>query len=75
MSKKCIYCKIEIDDNSVIDFCQKCGIGVWGEKMFKAIVESMEKARDSGNLNQGSITDTMNASFTKTLSKRDMQNF
>ena len=65
MAKKCIYCKSEIDQNSVIDFCQRCGIGVWGEKMFKAIVDSMENARDNGNLFQGSITDGMNAPSQK----------
>jgi len=57
VTKRCIYCKQEIDENSVIDFCQRCGIGVWGEKMFKAIVESMEGAKQDGNLFQGSITD------------------
>lgn len=51
MSKKCIYCKKEIDDESVIDFCEKCGIGVWGEKMFNAIVKNMEDAKDKGNIN------------------------
>ena len=56
MTKHCMYCKTDISDESVIDFCQKCGVGVWGEKMFKAIVQSMENARDTGNLNQGSIT-------------------
>ena len=55
MAKKCIYCKNSIEDDSVIDFCEKCGVGVWGEKMFKAIKDSMEKARDSGDLNQGSV--------------------
>lgn len=56
MAKNCIYCKAQIPQESVIDFCNRCGIGVWGEKMFKAIVDSMEKARDTGDLNQGSVT-------------------
>jgi len=50
MSKKCIYCREEISDDCVVDFCEKCGVGVWGEKMFKAIIENMEKARDNEDL-------------------------
>lgn len=50
MVKKCIYCSKEIEDKSVIDFCSKCGKGVWGEKMFNAIVQNMENARDNGDL-------------------------
>ena len=57
MTKRCIYCKTDVPDESVIDFCRRCGIGVWGEKMFNAIVESMEKARDTGDLNQGSVSE------------------
>jgi len=56
MVKKCIYCKTNVDDSSVIDFCQRCGIGVWGEKMFNAIVQSMEKSKDAGDLYQGSVS-------------------
>lgn len=50
MTKKCIYCKKEIPSDSVIDFCTECGVKVWGEKMFNAILKNMEDARASGNL-------------------------
>ncbi len=53
--KKCVYCGVEVAEESVIDFCEGCGKGVWGEKMFRAIVQNMEDARDKGDLNQGSI--------------------
>ena len=56
MPKKCIYCKNEIDQESVIDFCKRCGVGVWGDKMFNAIVQSMEKSRENGDLYQGSVS-------------------
>ncbi len=50
MSKKCLYCQIELPDESVIDFCEKCGKRVWGDKMFNAIVQNMENARSNGDL-------------------------
>ena len=50
MYKKCIYCGKEISQESVIDFCSVCGKGVWGEKMFDAIVQNMEEAREKGDL-------------------------
>jgi len=65
MAKKCIYCKTDIPENSVIDFCRRCGVGVWGEKMFQAIVDSMEKSRNDGDLFQGSVSDNLDASYTK----------
>ena len=55
MVKSCIYCKAIIDDNSVLDVCRRCGIGVWGEKMLNAIIANMENAREVGDLYQGSI--------------------
>ena len=58
MSKKCIYCGSEVAQDSVIDFCERCGIKVWGTKMFNAIVQNMENARDKGDLcDAGSFTD------------------
>ena len=50
MTKKCVYCKEEISDECVIDFCERCGKGVWGEKMFNTIVKNMETARANGDL-------------------------
>ena len=51
MPKKCIYCSKEIDETSVIDFCERCGVGVWGGRMFNAIVKNMEDAQNKGNIN------------------------
>ncbi|GBE20371.1 hypothetical protein BMS3Abin17_01110 [archaeon BMS3Abin17] len=50
MVKKCIYCNAEISSDCVIDFCDKCGKNVWGDKMFNAIVQNMENARANGDL-------------------------
>lgn len=68
--KKCIYCKGEIPEESVIDFCKRCGVGVWGEKMFNAIVQSMEKSRDNGDLFQGSVTDSFSDSQLNRATRR-----
>jgi len=51
--KKCIYCKCEVDESSVIDFCERCGKGAFGEKMFSAIVQNMKDADYRGDLDQG----------------------
>ena len=48
--KKCIYCGRTISEEEVIDFCHKCGIGVFGERMFHTIRERMEKAKDIGDI-------------------------
>ena len=50
--KKCMYCKADIEDQSVIDFCDRCGKGVFGEKMFEAIVQNMQEAHKRGDLTQ-----------------------
>jgi hypothetical protein len=53
MAKKCIYCKRNVSEDSVIDFCDRCGIGVFGDKMFNAIVQNMQEAEQRGDLDQG----------------------
>ena len=55
MTKKCIYCKCQLSDESVIDFCERCGVGVWGHNMFRAIKQNFEEAGKKGNLSQGEI--------------------
>lgn len=59
MVKKCIYCSGQIDESSVVDVCRKCGVGVWGEQMFNAIIMNMEGAREKGDLFQGSVTESV----------------
>ena len=54
--KNCIYCKTKIADDFVVDVCKSCGLKVWGERMFNAIIKNMETARDAGDLFQGSVT-------------------
>ena len=53
--KKCIYCNCEIKQDSVIDFCQRCGVGTFGEKCFSAILKNMEAADARGDLEQVSF--------------------
>lgn len=50
MVQKCIYCGAEINDDRSLTVCNKCGVKVWGEKMFNAIVKNMEEAREKGDL-------------------------
>lgn len=52
---KCVYCKCQIDDDRAVDVCDKCGKGVWGEKMFKTIISNMGEAKTKGDLHQGLI--------------------
>ena len=53
MAKRCIYCKIDLPDSGLIDFCDSCGTKAFGSKLFKTIVENVEKAEKRGDLFQG----------------------
>jgi len=53
--KKCIYCGCELGEGELVEVCHKCGVGVWGEKMFQAIRDSMKQADMRGDLEQGCV--------------------
>ncbi len=59
MAKKCSFCKQIIPDDFAFEVCKKCGHQIWGEKMFNAIAENMRKAKDVGDLYQGSVTEDL----------------
>ena len=59
MVKKCSFCKQSLEDESAFEVCKKCGHQIWGEKMFQAIKDNMEKAKGVGDLYQGSVTDEL----------------
>jgi len=46
-----------LEMDAVVDVCNRCGHGVWGEEMFETIKENMENAREKGDLHQGSVSD------------------
>jgi len=56
MTKKCIYCKTDITDDRSLDVCNNCGVGVWGQKMFNAILQNMENAKDNGDLCNSTVS-------------------
>ncbi len=56
MVKKCIYCGTILSEESVIDFCERCGCQTFGVKMFKTIVDNMEQAKNRGDLDQGGVS-------------------
>ncbi len=65
--RRCVYCGKELDSEAIVDMCEQCGMSVFGEKMFKAIVENMKKARERGDLYQSdlAIGETMGEDITQ----------
>lgn len=56
MAKKCGFCKAAIADEQAFEVCDRCGHGIWGEKMFATIRDNMNNAKVKGDLYQGSVT-------------------
>ncbi len=53
--KCCVYCKGEVPEDRAMDVCDRCGCSVWGEKMFKTIIENTDKEMSKGNLELGRV--------------------
>ena len=47
---KCVYCNAEISDDRSMEICDRCGVMVWGQKMWAAIRKTTDNARDNGDL-------------------------
>ncbi len=50
MVKKCLFCNTDVEETSVIDFCERCGVSHFGRKLFDVIKNNMEEARERGDL-------------------------
>ena len=50
MATRCVYCRVEIHDNRSMEICDRCGVKVWGPKMFEAIKKTTDDARDNDDL-------------------------
>lgn len=50
MTTRCVYCRAEIHDNRSMEICDRCGVKVWGPKMFDAIKKTTDDARDNDDL-------------------------
>lgn len=53
--KCCVYCKGEVPEERAMDVCDRCGRSVWGEKMFKTIIDNTDREMGKGNLDLGRV--------------------
>ncbi len=67
--KKCIFCgKEKVHEDAVMDFCDECGLKVWGPKMLATLKANYEKARDDDDLIH---TESVAASLKSAAAKRE----
>jgi hypothetical protein len=55
--KCCVYCRGEVPSDRAMDVCDRCGRGVWGEKMFKTIIDNTNSEMSKGNLELGRVSE------------------
>lgn len=52
---KCVYCKGNVPEERVMQICDKCGVRVWGAKMFEAILKGTNSEAEKGNMELGRV--------------------
>lgn len=57
--KKCLYCGKEVSEDAVMDFCDACGVRIWGPKMLATIKENYGKAKENDDLTHTDIASTL----------------
>ncbi len=50
--RRCIYCKVQVPDSSLMDFCERCGRAAFGDRLFETIKDNMTMANERGDLQQ-----------------------
>ena len=55
--KNCVYCRGDVPQERAMDVCDRCGRAVWGEKMFKTIVEGTNNEMEKGNMELGRVSE------------------
>ena len=57
--KKCLYCGKEVSEDAVMDFCDNCGIRIWGPKMLATIKKNYGEAKDNDDLTHMDTSSTL----------------
>ena len=55
--KHCVYCKGSVPEDRAMDVCDRCGRSVWGEKMFRAIIDGTNSEMAKGNMELGRVSE------------------
>jgi len=58
MAGKCVYCKGEVPHERAMEVCDRCGVKVWGAKMFQAILDNTNKEKEKGNMELGRVSES-----------------
>jgi hypothetical protein len=67
---KCVYCRCDVPSERTMQICDRCGIRVWGDKMFKAILQSTDCEREKGNMELGCVSENKGVGSIQELHKK-----